>query len=173
MSTKVWENDLVGVLDEPDKFDLPYRDTIFVNNNNSLQLTVRIISTPAVSFPNVKTVTCFYSDLEKWGFEDDFEENNEFRKNRLREWLRDRLFIFKVERKIRYNHEEVFRATDVRIMPKLPSFHNGLRLMPVPIFSEDVHIMNMDEFVYRLANKKFIGKIDNISHESDDTPSFI
>ncbi|MFC4799482.1 McrB family protein [Neobacillus sp. GCM10023253] len=174
MSTKIWDSDLVGVLDEPDQFDLPYRDTIFINKNNSLQFTVRIISQPAESFPNVKTVTCFYSDLERWGFEDDFLETEEIRKNRLREWLRDRLFVFKVERRIRYNHEEVYNALDVRVMPKLPSFHEGLRLIPAPIFSKEVHGMkNIDEFVLRLSNKKFVGRIDNISHESDDTPSFV
>ncbi|BCB02143.1 McrB family protein [Bacillus sp. KH172YL63] len=173
MSTKIWENDLIGVLDVPSLDEIPYRDSIFINKQNSLQFLVRIISQPSESFPNVKTVTSFYSDLEQWGFEDDYQEDEYFRKERLREWLDDRLLVFKVERRTKYTHEEVFNAKDVRVLPKLPSFNQELRLIPVPIFNKNSHSIDLDEFVYRLANKKFVGRIENISHETNDTPSLV
>lgn len=173
MSTKIWENDLIGVLEIPSHDDMPYRDSIFINKQDSLQFIVRIISQPPESFPNVKTVTCFYSDLEAWGFEDDYHQPDYIRKDRLREWLDDRLLVFKVERRVKYNHEEVFNTKDVRVLPKHPSFNQELRLIPVPIFSRESHSIDVDEFVYRLANKKFVGRIDNISHESNDTPSLV
>jgi hypothetical protein len=173
MSAKIWENDLIGVLEVPSLDEIPYRDTIFINKQNSLQFVIRIISQPPESFPNVKTVTSFYSDLEQWGFEDDYQEPDHIRKERLREWLDDRLLVFKVERRIKYNHEEVYNTKDVRVLPKLPSFNQELRLIPVPIFNKESHSIDLDEFVYRLANKKFVGRIENISHETNDTPSLV
>lgn len=170
---KVWENDLIGVLDAPTEEIWPYRDSIFINNQNSLQFGIHILSQPPESFPNVKTVTCFTSDLEQWGFEDDYTQHDYVRKERLKEWLADCLLVFKVERRIRYNHEEVFNAKDVRVLPKLPSFSENVRLISVPIFSQDTHGMDVDEFVHRLSSRKFVGRIDSISHEVDDTPSMV
>lgn len=173
MSTKIWENYCIGVLDQPNNDELPYRDSVFINNSESLQILVRIISETSYSFPNVKTVTCFYSDLEPWGFEDDFTLDRESRIERLKEWLEDYLLVFKVERKVRYNHEEVYNAKDVKIIAKLQSYRPELTLIPIPIFSKEKHEYDLDEFVYRLYNKKFVGRIEHISNEPDDTPAFV
>lgn len=170
---KVWENDLVGVLADVDQSELLYRDTILINKQDSLQFFVRIISQPADSFPNVKAVTGFYSDLEKWGFEDDYLQPEFIRKEKLREWLADRLLIFKVEKRIRYNHEEVYNMFQVRVMPKLPSYNKDLKLIPVPIFSQQVNGLEKDEFVTRLALKKFVGRVEEVSHEENDTPPVV
>lgn len=170
---KVWENDLVGVLADVDQSELLYRDSILINKQDSLQFFVRIISQPAESFPNVKAVTGFYSDLEKWGFEDDYLQPEFIRKEKLREWLDDRLLIFKVEKRIRYNHEEVYNMFGVRVMPKLPSYEKDLKLIPVPIFSQKVNGMEQREFTSRLVEKKFVGRIGEVSHETNDTPPIV
>lgn len=170
---KVWENDLVGVLADVDQSELIYRDSILINKQDSLQFFVRIISQPADSFPNVKAVTGFYSDLEKWGFEDDYQQPEFIRKEKLREWLADRLLIFKVEKRIRYNHEEVYNMFQVRVLPKLPSYEKDLKLIPVPIFSEQVNGLSQEEFMSRLAGKKFVGRIEEVSHEENDTPPIV
>ncbi|MGD6780081.1 McrB family protein [Sutcliffiella horikoshii] len=170
---KVWENDLVGVLADVDQSELLYRDSILINKQDSLQFFVRIISQPAESFPNVKAVTGFYSDLEKWGFEDDYLQPEFIRKEKLREWLDDRLLIFKVEKRIRYNHEEVYNMFGVRVMPKLPSYEKDLKLIPVPIFSQKVNGMGQGEFISRLVEKKFVGRIVEVSHEANDTPPIV
>ncbi|ART75246.1 McrB family protein [Sutcliffiella horikoshii] len=170
---KVWENDLVGVLADVDQSELLYRDSILINKQDSLQFFVRIISQPAESFPNVKAVTGFYSDLEKWGFEDDYLQPEFIRKEKLREWLDDRLLIFKVEKRIRYNHEEVYNMFGVRVMPKLPSYEKDLKLIPVPIFSKKVNGMEQVEFISRLVEKKFVGRIAEVSHETNDTPPIV
>lgn len=172
MSIKTWENYCVGVLDKPKEDELPYRDSVFINNQDSLQFQVRIISETSYSFPNVKSVTGFYSDLEPWGFEDDYFLGRETRIKNLKEWLEDYLLVFKVEKRIRYTHEEVFNAKDVKVIPKLNSYTDDLTLIPVPIFSKEKHGIDLDEFVYRLYNKKFVGRIDHISHEPEDTPAF-
>ncbi|KPB06085.1 McrB family protein [Bacillus sp. CHD6a] len=170
---KVWENDLVGVLADVDQSELLYRDSILINKQDSLQFFVRIISQPAESFPNVKAVTGFYSDLEKWGFEDDYSQPEFIRKEKLREWLEDRLLIFKVEKRIRYNHEEVYNMFGVRVMPKLPSYEKDLKFIPVPIFSQKVNGMEQDIFLTRLLEKKFVGRIPEVSHEANDTPPIV
>lgn len=173
MSIRVWENDLIGVLEEPNREENQYRDSIFVNTQNSLQLAVRIISQQPDSMPNVKSVTVFNSDLEQWGFEDDYTEPDHIRKERLRDWLEGCLLVFKVERRVKYDHEEVFNAKEVRVIAKHPSFHQEVRLMPVPVFSEGTHGLDGDEFAYSLANRKFVGRIANVSHEANDTPSMV
>ena len=170
---KVWENDLVGVLADVNQSELLYRDSILINKQDSLQFFVRIISQPAESFPNVKAVTGFYSDLEKWGFEDDYLQPEFIRKEKLREWLDDRLLIFKVEKRIRYNHEEVYNMFGVRVMPKLPSYEKDLKLIPVPIFSKRVNGMGQREFTSRLVEKKFVGRVVEVSHEPNDTPPIV
>lgn len=181
MSTKTWNTDLVGVLDNYEKLDSQYRDSIFINKHNSLQMNIRIISQGAASFPNVKTVTCFNSALENWGFNDDLQMTDEERKKKLKNWLEDKLFIFNVERRLIYNtqqdgvyrQQEVYNAINVRIIHKLPSFTNDLNLIPIPIFSSKSHEYTFDEFFFKLSNGKFIGRVENISHEPEDTPSLI
>ncbi|WP_110114262.1 AAA family ATPase [Bacillus sp. CGMCC 1.16541] len=173
MSIKVWENDFIGVIDAPTEEIWPYRDSIFVNNQNSLQFGIRLLSAPPESYPNSKPITCFTSDLEQWGFEDDYRQSEYERKERLKEWLSDCLLVFKVERRIRYNHEEVFNAKDVRLLPKLSSFTEDLKLIPMPIFSKQTHGIDVGEFAHRLLQRKFVGRIDTISHEAADTPPMI
>ena len=154
MSTRTWNTDLVGVLDNYEKLDSQYRDSIFINKHNSLQMNIRIISQGAASFPNVKTVTCFNSALENWGFNDDLQMTDEERKKKLKNWLEDKLFIFNVERRLIYNtqqdgvyrQQEVYNAINVRIIDKLPSFTNDLNLIPIPIFSSKSHEYTFDEF---------------------------
>ncbi|QFT87785.1 AAA domain (dynein-related subfamily) [Bacillus sp. THAF10] len=171
---KVWEYDVVGVLADSDHSDdWSYKDSIMINKQESLQFLVRILSQTAESFPNARTVTGFYSDLEKWGFEDDFGQPEFIRKEKLRDWLDNRLLIFKVEKRVKYNHEEVFNMYDVRVMPKLPSYERDLKLMPVPVFDKHILAGTRDEFCYRLVNKKFVGRISELSHEQSDTPAVI
>lgn len=173
MNNKYWTNDLIGVLAEDDP-SAPYnKSAIFINSQDSLQFLIKLISLPSDSFPNVKLITCFASELEKWGFEDDPYTPDDRRKDYLREFLDDSLIVFNAERRMLHNHTEVYNASNIRLIPKAESYHDNVSLFPIPIFSQSSHQVTYSEFVDKLKNRKFIGRIENISSEPNDTPSFV
>lgn len=173
MNNKYWTNDLIGVLaiDDP---SAPYnKSAIFINSQDSLQFLIKLISLPSDSFPNVKLITCFASELEKWGFEDDPYTPDERRKEYLREFLSDSLIVFNAERRMLHNHTEVYNASNIRLISKAESYHDNVSLFPIPIFSQSTHHLTYAEFIDKLKHRKFVGRIENISTEPNDTPSFI
>lgn len=173
MNQKIWTTDLIGVLAEDDFESLSFRQNIFINSQDVLQCLLKLISQPPESFPNVKYITCFATDLEKWGFEDDPYTTDEIRKQNLRDFLNDNLIVFNAERKVLYNHNEVYQAKNVRLIPKAESYRNNVSLFPIPVFSESAHKLSFEEFCFKLQNRKFVGRIDNISNEINDTPSYV
>jgi hypothetical protein len=173
MNNKYWSNDLIGVLAEDDPSATYNKSAIFINSQDSLQFLIKLISQPSDSFPNVKRITCFASELEKWGFEDDPYSPDESRKDYLREFLNDSLLVFNAERRILHNHTEVYNASNLRLLPKAESYQDNVSLFPVPVYSQETHFITFSEFVEKLNNRKFVGRIENISNEPNDTPSFI
>lgn len=173
MNNKYWTNDLIGVLAEDDPSASYNKSAIFINSQDSLQFLIKLISQPSDSFPNVKLITCFASELEKWGFEDDPYTSDDSRKDYLREFLSDSLIVFNAERRILHNHTEVYNASNIRLIPKAESYQDHVSLFPIPIFSQEMHQVTYPEFVDKLQNRKFVGRIENISIEPNDTPAFI
>lgn len=73
---KSWEPMILGVLAE--EGSIPDRQSIFINKTNELQFSIQIISTTPSSFPNSRhVITCWGSDLESHGFEDDSFDRKE------------------------------------------------------------------------------------------------
>ncbi|OCA87658.1 AAA family ATPase [Bacillus sp. FJAT-27225] len=173
MHNKVWTTDLIGVVAEDTYIENTFREAVFVNSQDLLQFQIKLISQPPDSFPNVKYITGFASDLVKWGFEDDPYTTDDERKQNLRDWLNDSLLVFIAERKILYNHNEVYQAKNIRLIPKAESFHDKVALFPLPIFSCEAHGMAYEEFLEKVTKRKFIGRIEGISTEANDTPTII
>ncbi|ALC89411.1 AAA family ATPase [Bacillus sp. FJAT-18017] len=173
MHNKVWATDLIGVVAEDTYIENTFREAVFVNSQDLLQFQIKLISQPPDSFPNVKYITGFATDLVKWGFEDDPYTTDEERKQNLRDWLNDSLLVFVAERKILYNHNEVYQAKNIRLIPKAESYHDRVALFPVPIFSCEAHGITFEEFLEKVSKRKFLGRIDGISTEANDTPSII
>lgn len=174
MNNRFWPTDLIGVLEE-DEPDVPYnKQAIFINNQESLQFQIRLISQPPESFPNVKQITCFATYLEEdWGFEDNQMLSDDERKQNLRDFLSESLIVFNPERKLLYNHSEVYNAKNIRLIPKSDSYTPNVSLLPFPIFSEKTHKLTLLEFIQRLQSRKFVGRIENISNELNDTPTYV
>ncbi|WP_026691862.1 McrB family protein [Peribacillus kribbensis] len=171
---KSWNSDLVGILaDEDYVLNTIDKQAIYINSQNVIQFFVKIISEEPESFPNVKLVTCYATDLERWGFEDNYNDLQHFRIRALQDFLQDNLVVFKPIRKVLFDHTEVFVGREIRLIPKAESFQDDVSLIPLPIFSEDEHGSSYSEFVYRLQNRKYIGRVDNISNEPNDTPKYI
>lgn len=172
MRNRKWPVDFVGVLAE--EGDVEGKNSVFVNNSNTIQFYVKIISDEPESFPrNVKIVTCFANELFKWGFEDDtliFDDDK--RIESLREFLRDSLLVFQPELRIGANFKEYYIATNVTLIGKKESFTEKTKLSPIPVFKEKDDV-GEGEFQEKLANQKYIGNNEHISSEEEDTPLFL
>ncbi|WP_462411707.1 McrB family protein [Neobacillus sp. Marseille-QA0830] len=171
---KSWNIDLVGELaDEEYVLNTMDKQAVYINSQNVIQFYVKIISEVPDSFPHNNLVICYGTDLEKWGFEDNYHAHPIDRIRSLNHFLRDNLVVFKPQRKILFDHSEVYVGRELSLLPKSESYNGKIKLIPMPVFSEDEHGNSYTEFVERLQNKKYVGRIDAISNEPNDTPEFI
>lgn len=170
-----WDTFLVGVLAEDEFVESVtgrYKSSVFVNTHNVIQFSIKLISQPPDHFPDEPLFTSFSHELEEYGYEDIYNEPLHIREEHFRNFLENYLIVFIPNRKVRANHD-VFVATELKLVKKSESFNATNTLTPFPIFSSTVHNLTFVEFVNRLANRKFVGKINNLSIEPNDTPTFL
>lgn len=170
---KTWNTYVIGVLasDESVQHALG-KKAIFKNTQNVMQFYVRIISKVPDSFPHIRLVTFFGTDLEKWGFEEGYLEEAEGRRA-LQHFLAENLLAFKPQRKMRQDGTDGYDGKDIILIPKSEMYHEGVHLTPLPIFSEEEQGISQKEFERRLQSQHFVGKIDHISSEKNDTPRYV
>ena len=164
---RFWEPFLLGVL--ADDEDVNGFRSVFVNNANELQFSIRIISTLPSSFPdNQQVITCWGSDLQIHGFEDN-SFDNQLRIENLLDFLERKLLVFQVEKKGYY-----YSAKNIKILPKKRSFSDTLSFSPIPIFNETTEDSdNWETFIKNLNQGHYVGRNDSISQEPKDTPRFL
>lgn len=148
---------------------------IFINNSNEIQFRIRILSKRPNSMQDLKSVTCWGADLYDYGFEDTYDK--EARIENLKYFLDGKLFVFQIEKRNRPSGD-YFTAKNIHLIPKKESFVDSESYLPVPVFSERDAIehsqgFRSDEFIANLLAGKFIGRNDQVSHETEDTPRFI
>ncbi|GFN32955.1 McrB family protein [Paenibacillus xylaniclasticus] len=167
---KDWNLDFVGILATEEDLQ---RRPIIINSQNVLQFFVRLISETPYGFPNANLFTCYASDLTRYGFEDDYFRPDDERKDKLERFLNDYMLIFRPQKKILPNHNEIYAGKEVRLIRKSDSYVDGTTFIPVPVFSAEQHDISYDDFIQKLLNGKFVGRIESISTEANDTPQFI
>lgn len=175
MIGKKWDVYLMGVLAEDEYVESltgKYK-SVFINTQNAVQFSIQMISSPPYGFPNEKLFTSFSTELERYGYQDDYYEPPHIREYNLRNFLQDYLIIFQPQRKIRPNHDDIYQATEIKLVRKAEGYKLTDSLLSVPIFSSREHGFTYEEFLKRLESGRFVGKIDYISIEADDTPPFI
>lgn len=171
MRNRKWEAKLVSVLAE--EHEVVEGRSVFVNQNNTLQFYLKIISYEPNDFPrNVRHITCYAEELEKWGFEDDLTLNDYERTERIKEFLKESLLVFQPQLKISSNFREFHVATNVYLIGKKESFTRDVSLIPIPVFEEEDGI-DEEEFKSRLLERNYIGDNPDISKHEEDTPSFL
>ncbi|NLY54391.1 MAG: AAA family ATPase [Firmicutes bacterium] len=167
---KKWDVDLVGVLAD-DEF--VYSRTggkmaVFVNRQNVVQFSIRLISQAPDSFPNVKLFTGYSTDLERYGYVEDYFADIVERAQSLREFLRDYLVVFRP-----FIRGEYYNIADVRLVNVPLAHHDDAAYVPLPVFSSSEHGLEFPEFMDKLSKNQFIGKIPYVSTDSTDTPTCI
>ena len=167
---KDWNVDFVGILATEEDVQ---RRPIIINSQNALQFYVKLISDTPYGFPNVNLFTCYSSDLSRYGFEDEYYRPDDERKEKLERFLHDYILIFRPQKKVLPNHNEIYVGKEVRLIRKSDSYVQGMTFIPVPVFSEEMHDLTFDDFIHKLLNNKFVGRIESISTETNDTPQFV
>lgn len=172
---KSWAPILLGVLAE--EGSIPDRQSVFINKANELQFSIKIISTPPSSFPNSQQViTCWGSDLESHGFEDDAYDRKERIQN-LISFLDRKLLVFQVEKKPN-TKEDYFIAKNIHLLAKKPSFTPELAYYPIPLYIENAEKVNPNDYTWEqfssnLAKGHYVGRNDQVSQEPEDTPRYV
>lgn len=174
---KTWEVFLVGVLAEEEyvEQETGHRRNAFVNKQNVVQFSIKVISQEPDNFPNERLFTCFASDLEQYGFSDELFNSDTQRIENLIEFMQDFLVVFTPAKKVISFSDavEVYQAKDIQIIKKAASYKNNDTLIPLPIFSEKKYKYDFIEFKKRISTKKFLGKTEKISLEANDTPQYV
>lgn len=163
---------MVGTLAEVKDIDggvWDYKDSVFINNRNSLQFYIKVISDQPESFPNVRCFTGFTSDMQDLDFEDDIGLLNQDRIDRLKEFFEDNLLIFKPLKTMNWD----FGIKEVFQVAKPKDYKSTSTYIPVPIFSPCRYYNKFNDFIDILINTDFIPMIKGISNEDADTPSII
>lgn len=141
-------------------------EQIFVNSMKTLQYTVK----PKSELPDQwgeKSYTGYWTN-GKYDFEDQDHMDDFSRRKNFSEWMKNQLIVFKPSYRNGY-----YKMDDIRIVRKPNKYTDKSTYSAFPIFSEKTHGMSKDEFKEKLLLNKFIGQIENISHEDNDTPEFI
>src|SRR5690606_10715262 len=102
---KDWYIDFVGVLATEE--DVQKRP-IIINSQNALQFFVKLISDTPYGFPNVNLFTFYSSDLTRYGFEDEYFRPDDERKWKLEQFLNDYLLVFRPQKRVLPNHNEIY-----------------------------------------------------------------
>ncbi len=175
---KKWTTDLIGVLaTEEETYEHMGRSrAIFRNSQNYLQFYIKsLIEQYPGSLPReAKLFTSYSNELERYGFQDDYANPDiEERIRNLEEFLHDTLFIFQPMMKVLATHGEVYIAEEIRLVPKLETYKSEHAFRPIPIFSQDVHDLSIQDFEANLLNRKYLGQISNLSMEREDTPEIV
>jgi hypothetical protein len=170
---KTWNTSVVGVLASDESSQHAFgKKAVFQNAQNELQLYVRIISRVPDSFPPIRLVNFYGSDLEEWGFEGNELEGMEARRA-VYQFLADNLIVFKPQRKIGKDGLVYYAGKDLTLLPKSERYHEGVHFTPLPIFSEEEQGISQLDFEERLQTQQFVGVMDTISSEQKDTPKYV
>jgi hypothetical protein len=175
MALNKWDVDLVGVLASDDfvseKIGKP-SPSVFINRQNSLQFSIRLVSQLPDGLPSIELFTGYPQVLDSYGFEDLYVDEGK-RRESLQEFLMDKLLVFRPIRKFKSGGEVHYQMSDVRLHPKPSGYFEGTTFIPVPIFSEKKHGYTYEEFLDKLWNNRFVGRIEKFSTEPNDTPSYV
>lgn len=173
---KKWDVDLLGMLatDQYVEEKTGKSKSVFVNNQNSIQFNMRLVSQPPANFPNQTLFHGFSSDIEPYGFTEHYASPENVRRDSVEDFFQQNLVIFRPHRKS-VNGVDNYKITDVRKVKKPAGFTEHNIYSPVPVFSTDTPEGpdSFQMFLKKLWDERYVGRIEGISTEEDDVPPFI
>lgn len=172
MLEKNWEIDMVGILatDEYVEQQKGYGRPVYINGQGQLQYLIKLISEPPQNFPKVNLFTGYISNITQYGFEEQLNLDEDTRELNFRNKINDYFFIFNVVQKGNY-----YNIDNVKLKKKIDAFDSNKDnlFISVPFFKKQEEEDKIDDFLDKIIKKKYLGKIENISTDKDDTPQYI
>ncbi|MDF2947228.1 MAG: family ATPase [Bacillales bacterium] len=165
---------MLGVLSNVEEIEEAFGRTksAFINSQNSIQFLIKSISQPPENLSSEIFYTCFSSELEQCGFIDDLRELDHRREKNFIDYMNNYVIAFVPYKKMRGN-EPVYLAKEIKLIKKNDSYLENSRYIPVPVFSYEKHKITINEFKYKLMNRKYVGQISYYSRENEDTPPYV
>lgn len=167
LNNKKWNSEFAGIIPQIGEVNR----IAIVNNYNTIQFHIKIISKVPNSYPQDKLyITAYANDF---GYNDDTSLKVEERLDKFLKELSDFIFFFNV-----IQTESYYKATNLTFLKKSEQFDRDVKLMPLPLYNESVistltEEMTEERFEQMLIKKEILPDIDSLSKEENDIPPMI
>lgn len=162
--------DILGVVPDYNYSQDNYnKENVFINRTGSLHYVVKPISElPSDFTPNF--FIGYPNNLEGFGFNDDYNSQEETRRNNALQYFDDKLIIFTP-----FKQGEKFGIESVRaVVAKPKNFDVRKTYVPVPVYGSKSHSdLTYELFIERLTNEKYLGPVKGIYTGDDNTPGIV
>lgn len=171
-----WENvDYIGELASNDLLESEYnRKNIFINQENSIQFNIKILSFTPEDYSGPEIVAAFVTTIST-EFEDDINLTDDERIDMFYEFIEDRFISFNIEAKNSntYENKVYYNAKNIVLIKKSDLLKGVDMFFPTPIFKITETTSPFDQYIYKLMTGKSIGINNYISRQAADHPSYI
>ena len=172
---KTYEIDMIGMLAKDIIVDnnIP-QFPVNIDGNNNLIFTIKVLSDfPYIFEEDIVCVKGYATNIKGYDFSDDSTLDNDTRKQRLKEYLNDKLFIFHPERK-QGSESVYYTARDIRLVSKNRNFEYDDKLIPLPIFrgKETTVIKTIRDIEKKVVDSKPVPATSQLSYDENDYPDY-
>ena len=172
---KTYEIDMIGMLAKDIIVDnnIP-QFPVNIDGNNNLIFTIKVLSDfPYIFEEDIVCVKGYATNIKGYDFSDDSTLDNDTRKQRLKEYLNDKLFIFHPERK-QGSESVYYTARDIRLVSKNRNFEYDDKLIPLPIFrgKETTVIKTIRDIEKKVIDGKPVPATSQLSYDENDYPDY-
>jgi len=121
---------LVGILADKQDLAIDYSRVAFVNNNQEIQFSMKIISKTPEGINREQLVTCYANKFADFGWEDNYYEDWPIRANNFESFLRDQIILFRPTFRV-YRGSTYINAEPIMILPKPKAITRDSFLIPI------------------------------------------
>lgn len=172
---KTYEIDMIGMLAKDIIVDnnIP-QFPVNIDGNNNLIFTIKVLSDfPYIFEEDIVCVKGYATNIKGYDFSDDSTLDNDTRKQRLKDYLLNKLFIFHPERK-QGSESVYYTARDIRLVSKNRNFEYDDKLIPLPIFrgKETTVIKTIRDIEKKVIDGKPVPATSQLSFDENDYPDY-
>lgn len=171
-----WENvDYIGEIASNELMEREYyRKNIFINNENSIQFNIKILSFLPEDYSGPEIVTAFVTTISD-EFEDDSSLTDDERIDLFYNFIEDKFISFNIEEKNSntYENKKHYNAKNIILIKKSELLNEVDTFFPAPIFKITETTTPFEQYLYKLMTGKSIGINHFISRQAADHPSYI
>lgn len=171
-----WENvDYIGEIASNELMEREYyRKNIFINNENSIQFNIKILSFLPEDYSGPEIVTAFVTTISE-EFEDDINLTDNERIDMFCNFIEDKFISFNIEAKNSntYENKKYYNAKNIILIKKSDLLNGVDTFFPAPIFKITETTTPFEQYLYKLMTGKSIGINQFVSRQAADHPSYI